>query len=980
LTVGATLTCNQIMSNSSVQAGECQLSYASGSPESVWYRFTATNDSLVLSHFQTVLGTFAFTIRVYGPYPSGAGCVPNCASAIYNQTQSGDKGTHILLTGLTTSGNNEYLVQIEDGDPNGNQNSAATFCIGINNPASNDNISQASVISECGVTYNGNTTFGYVANGTSTGSNNLDNNNSITVTGGSEAGDDVTYVMNNDSWFKFCSVNGGTWQVTFSVGTCVFSGTNSGAQLAILTGNASNLVNVAQAPSPTYAGQSWTSSNITLSAGDCAYLVVDGFSGDGCTYSYALTPIGSTDCSSISPCGISGSSSVCVGNSITLSTSVSPSASTPWTSSNPAVATVSNIGVVSGISTGTTTITFVAVDGCTSSKVISVIAAPTLCISAFTPLNAATNQTSGGIIINWDDVNNATSYDVYFGAASNPPFVSSVSISEFETGVMSASTTYYWRVVPKNSCGSATCNTVYSFQTGNPCFSNTTQADFTTGTTLTSLDATSSSGNLQLSQSSSQSLDQSQTTISGAGFTSSYIGQTFTAGSTGQLNQVDLYLVGTGTSTVQIRAVVGGVIQSTILGSASVTTSTANWYQVNFSTGISLTSGTQYAIVFVNGASVGWYVCSNGGNDCSGNYTSGNAFTSTNGTTWSATLKDLVFKTYISTSAFASSGNLVSNTFNAGVPACWTLSWSQTLPANTNIEFQVAGSNSSSGPWNFIGPNGTSTTYFSSASVPSTYSFPASLAGMQYVKYKVFLSSTNTNNTPTLADVTICQTPQPTAAISGTTSFCGGSSTTLTASGGGTYLWSPGGATTASISPTTGGNYTVTVTQNGCSSSTVASVTMNSLPVVGISGNTSICSGSSTTLTASGGGTYLWSLNSATTNAITVSAAGNYSVTVTDNNLCSNSANTTVVVNDLTTPTFTALGPYCLNDTPGSLPSPSNNGIAGSWSPSTISTSNAGSASYTFTPTSTAAPTCATGTSISVTVNQAPGIISISPP
>jgi hypothetical protein len=117
---------------------------------------------------------------------------------------------------------------------------------------------------------------------------------------------------------------------------------------------------------------------------------------------------------------------------------------------------------------------------------------------------------------------------------------------------------------------------------------------------------------------------------------------------------------------------------------------------------------------------------------------------------------------------------------------------------------------------------------------------------------------------------------------------------------------------------------------------------------------------------------------------ISTSTVGNQVYTFTPSSAafptCATTTTMSITINPLTIPTFNSFGPYCLNDIPSSLPSPSNNGIAGSWSLSTISTSTAGSASYTFTPTSTSTPTCATGTSISVTVNQAPGIISISPP
>jgi hypothetical protein len=72
-----------------------------------------------------------------------------------------------------------------------------------------------------------------------------------------------------------------------------------------------------------------------------------------------------------------------------------------------------------------------------------------------------------------------------------------------------------------------------------------------------------------------------------------------------------------------------------------------------------------------------------------------------------------------------------------------------------------------------------------------------------------------------------------------------------------------------------------------------------------ISGSLSVCQGSSSTLSAPAGFTYLWS-NGATTQTINVSAAGSYTVTITDGLGCSNSSTVAVAVN--TRPTVTVSG------------------------------------------------------------------------
>ena len=147
---------------------------------------------------------------------------------------------------------------------------------------------------------------------------------------------------------------------------------------------------------------------------------------------------------------------------------------------------------------------------------------------------------------------------------------------------------------------------------------------------------------------------------------------------------------------------------------------------------------------------------------------------------------------------------------------------------------------------------------------------------------------------------TINALPTATITPTGNTTFCEGGSVTLTSSPGGSYLWSPGGATTQSISATSQGSYTVTVTTNNCSATSgQTTVTVNQAPTAAItpSGATSFCDGGNVTLTANAANNYLWSPGGETTQSITVTDAGNYSVTVTGGNNCqATSTQTTVVV------------------------------------------------------------------------------------
>lgn len=132
--------------------------------------------------------------------------------------------------------------------------------------------------------------------------------------------------------------------------------------------------------------------------------------------------------------------------------------------------------------------------------------------------------------------------------------------------------------------------------------------------------------------------------------------------------------------------------------------------------------------------------------------------------------------------------------------------------------------------------------------------------------------------------------------------ICNGATATLTASGGTGYSWTPGGATTASISinPSSNTTYTVTVTDaNGCVATDNATVTVNNLPVAVASPDQTICNGNNTTLTASGGTVYNWMPGNLNGSSVSVSPSTNtqYIVSVTDVNGCADSDTVLVTVN-----------------------------------------------------------------------------------
>ncbi|MCB0402054.1 MAG: gliding motility-associated C-terminal domain-containing protein [Flavobacteriales bacterium] len=176
---------------------------------------------------------------------------------------------------------------------------------------------------------------------------------------------------------------------------------------------------------------------------------------------------------------------------------------------------------------------------------------------------------------------------------------------------------------------------------------------------------------------------------------------------------------------------------------------------------------------------------------------------------------------------------------------------------------------------------------------------------------------TNSSGCSDTASYLVQVLSNPTASIAAVDSICLGSSIALTASGGGTYQWNNGQTSpTINMSPQADTTYTVIVDVGGCKDTTSHLVTVNPLPVVSISGNTTICNGQATTLLATGGGGYTWNtggiLDSITVNPTSTTT---YTVVVTDANSCVDSSSITVLVNPLPVISINGTDSICLGNT-----------------------------------------------------------------
>ncbi len=212
----------------------------------------------------------------------------------------------------------------------------------------------------------------------------------------------------------------------------------------------------------------------------------------------------------------------------------------------------------------------------------------------------------------------------------------------------------------------------------------------------------------------------------------------------------------------------------------------------------------------------------------------------------------------------------------------------------------------------FGGATGSATVSASSGQMPYTYAWSGNNGGSATAQ-----NLTAGTYTVTVTDANVCSTTA-TAVITQPTPFqhtietkpatCGnanGSATIMETGGTGpyTYAWSPSGGTNPTALNLSAGNYLVTITdQQGCED--LAQVNIVGIPGVQafISGTVdATCFGSSTgnaTVDAIIGVlpyTYAWSPSGGSGATATDLVAGTYSVTVTDANLCTASATTTVM-------------------------------------------------------------------------------------
>lgn len=239
-----------------------------------------------------------------------------------------------------------------------------------------------------------------------------------------------------------------------------------------------------------------------------------------------------------------------------------------------------------------------------------------------------------------------------------------------------------------------------------------------------------------------------------------------------------------------------------------------------------------------------------------------------------------VFQWTISNPPCASSGTTVTIT-NTGGPGI-------SLISQTNVSCNGA----STGSATVSGSGGTGSLNYSWSSGAGTATTATSLSAGTYT-----VTVTDGAGCSSTTMVTITQPSAITGSVNTTNATCGVNDGTASVTAGGgsgplTYSWSPGGASTASISSIPAGSYMVTITDSlGCvqlASGTVGSV---GAPPVYAGADVTIVSGTGTILTgtSSAGATYGWSpstslsCDTCASTIATPSETTTYTLTVTVN-------------------------------------------------------------------------------------------------
>ncbi len=738
---------------------------------------------------------------------------------------------------------------------------------------------------------------------------------------------------------------GGTTTITYTVtNTCgsnfittSFTTNTVPATPGAITGPTSLCVGSTTTMTDASGGGIWTSTNTSVATIDPGTGVVNGLAIGTTVISYTRTNSCGSSAAVINdtvtnvptaPAAISGATTVCVGANITLTDAT---AGGTWSSVTPGVATISAGGVVHGVSTGSTLISYTVTNFCGTSSATSTITVNDVPTAPGTPSGASsvcvgsttifTDGSTGGA---WSSSNNA---------------VASINASGTAFGVSTGTVNISYTLT--NGCGSTSSTASLTVTTVPSVAAITGTLAICTGSTSTLSDVTSG-GTWTSGTPSVASIDGSgvvygltagssiitYAVTNGCGTTNRTATVTVTAPPSTPASISGATQVCVGSSTSLSDATGGGTwstsnaaiasvnatgnVTGVAVGSATITYTSTNFCGSAFVTQ-PMTVLIAPAVAAISGANS---VCV-GASITLTDVTTGGSWTTTNASIASVDGSGNVYGVSVGSANISYSVTNICGTGSRGktitvgtIPAVPPAIGG---PAATCVGVPTTETNATGGgAW--------STSNAAIASINAGTGVVAALTGGT-VTFTYTVTNTCGSNFITRA-FTVNTTPVL-GAISGTSPMCTGTNTTFTDTTAG-GAWSTSNPAIASVNAATGnvtalavGSCNINYTKaNGCGSSSVsfalAVTTVPGLPAA-ITGANSVCTGATITLASTtGGGTWVSGNTAiATVDAggiVTGVSGGSVNISYTVSNSCGSSAPRTKTITVNTPPVVAAIG------------------------------------------------------------------------
>jgi len=942
------------------------------------------------------------TAGVTYQWSNGGTAIAGATNSAYTATTSGNysvtvtKGTCSSISTATT-----VTVDPIPATPTISAGGTTTFCSG-------GSVTLTGSSSTPGVTYqwlNGGTAIAGATNTTYTATTSGSYTVSATASGCSSTSTATTVTVNPTPVTPTISAGGAT---TFCTGgNVILTGSTSTAGVTYQWSNGGTAI--AGATNATYTATASGSYTVTVTKGTCSAIST--------ATTVTVDPIPATPTISAG-----GTTTFCSGGSVTLTGSSStPGVTYQWLNGGTAIAGATNAAYTATTS-GSYTISATA-SGCSSTSTATTVTVNPTPVTPTISAGGTTTFCSGGSVtltgssstpgVTYQWLNGGTAIagatnTTYTATTSGSYTISVTASSCSSTSTATTVTVNPTPVTPTISAGGATtfctggnviltgststAGASYQWSNGGTAIAGATNAAYT-ATTSGSYTVTVTKGTCSaISTATTVTVDPipATPTISAGGTTTFCSGGSVTLTGSSSTPGVTYQWLNGGTA---IAGATNTAYTATTSGSYTISATATGCSSTSIATTVTVNPIPTTPTITAGGPTT---FCSGSSVTLTSNPSSGYSFQWDNG---GVAIPGATNASYIATtsgtytvtlnSAGCTSSSSTAVTVNA-TPATPTISASGPTGFCTGGSVTLTGSSSTPGvtyQWNNNG---------STIAGATNAAYVASAAG----SYTITAFTGACEATSTITTVTINPVPPtPTIVAGGPTTFCSGSSVTLTSnpSSGYSFQWDNGGvaiagATNASYIATTSGTYTVTLNNSGCTSSSSTAVTVNATPAtptITPGGPTTFCSGGSVTLTGSSstpGVTYQWNNNGSTiagaTNAAYIaSGAGSYTVTVFTG-VCEATSNVTMVTINPSpaAPTISAGGAttFCTGGSVTLTGSSSTPGVTYQWYNNGIAIAGATNAAYTATTTANytitaAASGCSTiSTVTTVTVNSLP--------